>query len=382
MRRARLVLGVGISALVSASLAGAPTALATSHALSPRSLPADAHGSITGAGPHNGVPLVLVAWPKGKNYPVGHKLHLQVIGHATSSSSGTYSISPNVALPKGLHNLEILARSHMAVGAFGFPRKVTAQGTLVAVDGHGNPGPVTANIHMMALPKSERTPARSPLFTCSPIVTKTKEFGPRMVKVGGLYNLMTNGKMKEIYSAGASTTMGIGIGLPGGGFSAEGTFTQTTSTTEPFPTVKTKIVNEETPYTFGEYHVCQVSQVQPEVWVLGSRLQKAKAPQIDKCSLRFPKGQVITRQSGKAGTFSAGVSVVIEKDLAINLSAQSGYTQNVKIRYTFQAGGGYLCGSNNYPSASAWDVMEPCNTSGSCVKSLLGSPAGRTSRSR
>jgi hypothetical protein len=341
---------------------------------SPRMLPAYAHGSITGAGPHSGVRLVLVAWPKGSKVPVGHKVHLKIVGKATSSSSGTYAVHPSVVLPEGLHNLEVMARSSVAVGAFSFPRMIAKGGRALSVGGSASTGPVTANIHMMALPKSGQSPARTPAVACSPLAVKTKEFGPRWVSVGGLYDLMPNGQMKETYSAGASTTMGIGISIPGesGSFSVGGTFTQTASTSEPFKAVTGKIVNQQTPYTFGEYLVCFMSQVQPEVWVLGSHLQNTTAPLIDKCSTFLPQGTMITRQSGTAGTFSAGVSIA--KDIGIDLSAQSGYNRNVKIKYTFQAGGGYLCGSNNYASASRWVIMSPLPAT--------MRPAGRTSRSR
>src|SRR6185437_14568540 len=83
----------------------------------------------------------------------GGSVRRKVVGKATSSGSGSYAIHPSVTLPKGIHNLEVLAHSSVAVGAFSFPRKV-ARGALVAVDGSASTGPVTANIHMMALPKS------------------------------------------------------------------------------------------------------------------------------------------------------------------------------------------------------------------------------------
>jgi len=75
------------------------------------------------------VRLVLVAWPKGK-IRVGQKVNLQVIGRATSSSSGSYAIHSNVALSKGIHNLEVMARSSKDVGAFSFARRVARGGAL------------------------------------------------------------------------------------------------------------------------------------------------------------------------------------------------------------------------------------------------------------
>jgi hypothetical protein len=77
---------------------------------------------------------------------------------------------------------------------------------LVAVDGSASTKPVTANIRMMALPKSARRAAPQlgvPL--CAASSRKIKEFGLRMVDVGGLYSLMPDGKMQETYTAGSST---------------------------------------------------------------------------------------------------------------------------------------------------------------------------------
>lgn len=335
----------------------------------------EAHGSITGAGPHNGVRLELVAWPKGK-VRVGQTVHLQVVGKATSSSSGSYAIKPNVALPRGIHNLEVLARSRVAAGAFSFARKVARGGlAIVAIDGSASAGPVTANIHMMAIPKSARPTVPHPgIPLCAALSRKIREFGPTMVDVGGLYSLMIDGKMKETYTAGSNTTLGVGISISGdiGSFSAEGTFTQTSSGADKFPAVVGKIVNEQTPYTYGEYNVCGVlHQVQPEVWVTGGRTVNVTSPLPDKCG-HFRPGEVYTRMTGTAGTFTVGVD--LKKEIGINLSAQSGYNNNVSITYTFPSEGGFLCGSNNYPSASAWIIMDPVSN----TKHL----AGRTSRSK
>jgi len=114
----------------------------------------------------------------------GQKVDLKVIGKATSTSSGSYSIHPTVALPNGLHNLEVLARSRVAVGAFSFARKVVRGRALVAVDGSASSKPVTANIHMMALPKSAVSRLAVPICT---VPKKVRDLGVKWVNVGGLY---------------------------------------------------------------------------------------------------------------------------------------------------------------------------------------------------
>jgi hypothetical protein len=50
---------------------------------------------------------------------------------------------------------------------------------------------------------------------CAAISKKIWEYGPRMVDVGGLYSLMNDAKMKEKYTAGANTALGVGISVAG-----------------------------------------------------------------------------------------------------------------------------------------------------------------------
>lgn len=165
---------------------------------------------------------------------------------------------------------------------------------------------------------------------------------------------------KETYTAGSTTTIGVGVSvpLPGevGSFSAEeGTFTETSSGKEPFRIQHGTIVHMQSPYTFGEYRLCAMAQVQPEVWATGERAVMADPPSAVNCSGHFPKGGTFSRSTGTAGTFKAGVD--IKKVIGINLSVQSGYTNNVSITWTFPSGG-YLCGSNGLPSVAAWNVMD------------------------
>ena len=115
-------------------------------------------------------------------------------------------------------------------------------------------------------------------------------------------------------------------------------------------------------------------------------------PPIDKCGENLGNGGVYIRNTGTAGTFTAGVD--LKKVVGISLSAQSGYNKNVSIIYTAPSEGGYMCGSNNLPILAAWDLMSPCDNHGHCVASSAASirawarsrsashPAGRTRRSR
>lgn len=347
--------------------------------LSPRSLPTWAHGSITGAGPHNGVRLVLVAWP-GRKVRVGQKVQLQVVGKATSSGSGSYAIRSTVTLPKGLHNLEVLARSSAAVGTFSFARRVGRGGrALVAVDGSASTGPVEVNIRMMALPKSAVPAVPHPGLPCI-LPKKIREFGKKMVDIGGLYSIgMPRAEMVMTYAEGSTTTIGVDVSIPlaGDSFTAGGTFTETKTGTEGFTPQFGAEENMQTPYTFGEYNFCGViDQVQPETWATGQHTVTVLAPAAVKCSSHFPAGGTFTTSNETAGTFTAGVN--LKKEIGVNLSAQSGYNKDTSITWTFPHGGGYLCGTNNFPSLAAWNVMDVSSSGNPLPRPVKGrSPVKR-----
>jgi hypothetical protein len=89
------------------------------------------------------------------------------------------------------------------------------------------------------------------------------------------------------------------------------------------------------------------------------------------CSGHVPHGGIFTTSDEKAGTFSAGVD--LKKEIGINLSAQSGYNQNVAIKLTMGTGGGNFCGSNALPPKAQWVVMD---------QTPFGNPGPAASRSR
>ncbi len=121
----------------------------------------------------------------------------------------------------------------------------------------------------------------------------------------------------------------------------------------------------QTPYTFGEYSFCGVvNQVQPGAWVTGgSHAVTVIPPSAHKCSRRFHGGETFSTENETAGTFTAGVD--LKNEIGISLSAQSGYNKDTAITWKFPQGGGYLCGTNNYPSLAAWNVMDPSNVGNS-----------------
>lgn len=135
MRTARLVIGAGLSGLISASLVAAPTALATSHTSQP--LPyttssssassgvAVAGGTVTSASgtAMPGVTVDLYAWPSDAvllALKPGHLVPTTLLATATTSSAGKYMLRvpaaklKAAAVESGYANIEIFS----AVGGF------------------------------------------------------------------------------------------------------------------------------------------------------------------------------------------------------------------------------------------------------------------------
>lgn len=376
IRTRRLVISLPVAVLLTAALATAAAAESSAHASSsPRSLPTWAHGSITGAGPHSGVRLVLLAWPSQSvlaRTRVGQRVHTQVIATATSSSTGSYSLRPKVTLSRGIHNLQILARSSSAVGTFSFARRITRSGA-ASVAGSASSRSVAVNIRMRALPKSAM-PAVPHLPICI-TVRKTHEYGQKLVNVGGLYSLLFPAKMNMTYTAGATTSIEAAASYEGdfGSFSAGGTFTETASSKVHFPPETDETTdNMQTNFTFGRYSVCGLlHEVLPEKFAGGDNEVSLFPPGATHCT-HYNSNGGLTRTTGTAGTFKVGVS--FKKEIGIDLSAQSGYSKSLSTTWTFPAGG-YLCGSNDVDTLARWDVMDP--TSSGNPGQLKG---GRSSR--
>jgi hypothetical protein len=257
------------------------------------------------------------------------------------------------------------------VGTFAFPRKIVRRGralVAVAVNGGASSQPVTANIHMMALPKAEQLTARGHPSVCSPsFIVKTQDLGLKWVDIGGLYSIgIAHAKAQMTYTKGASTTISIGVSVPftNGSIEAGGTETETKTGTEGFTPQLEPEENMQTKFDFVKISVrfkgCRggYTDVEPTEWATGQHEVIVKPPgTVQKnCGGKVPRGGTFGTKDETAGTFSAGVD--LKKEIGINLSAQSGYNKNVAITLTMGKGGGYFCGSNALLPKAQWVVMD------------------------
>jgi hypothetical protein len=178
---------------------------------------------------------------------------------------------------------------------------------VAALDGSASSRPVRVNIRMRALPRSavNRLPAVPHLPICTEFV-KTHEYGPKLVTVGGLYSLLFPAKMSMTYTAGSSTTIGVGVSFDGefSSFNAEGTFTETASAKVLFPPeVNETTDNMQTNYTFGQYNLCGLlHEVVPEKFATGDNEVSLFPPGATHC-IHYNPNAGLTRTTGTAGTF-------------------------------------------------------------------------------
>jgi len=138
---------------------------------------------------------------------------------------------------------------------------------------------------------------------------------------------------------------------------------------------------EQTPYSFGTYEGCGLSQVVAEAWATGEHHVFVQPPDFPfkNCGGNIGKNQSFTRKSGTAGTFKAGVN--LKKVIGIDLSAQSGYNKQVNIKYVAGPSGGFMCGTDGLPNDASFDVLSRCNGT-VCVPGGSGTGSVRADRPR
>ena len=138
---------------------------------------------------------------------------------------------------------------------------------------------------------------------------------------------------------------------------------------------------EQTPYRFGTYQGCGLSQVVAEAWATGQNKVFVQPPDFPfkNCGENIGKNQSFTRKSGTAGTFKAGVN--LKKVIGIDLSAQSGYNKQVNIKYVAGPSGGFMCGTDGLPNDASFDVLSRCNGT-VCIPTSSGTRSVRADRPR
>lgn len=333
--------------------AGSP-ALDTGHLADPSG------GSMAGA--------TVLAFPESQNVRVGQVL--APVSRATTDSAGNYTLrlpSAKWTQLRGLRNedyanVHVIAFYPDAVASYFTPVKLSARtaGSTTMVlrqlpAANASKARAAAEAAAQAAP-DEQVPAG-----CA--VQSRKVYANRPLVVGYKSTLTAShiNYAKYTYTSSASQTTGAGISFSGWntGFSADGSTTQTSGVTIPFPTITGASNNDMTVYStwyddylfcanpagYGDYYEYDMTfnSVNTEDGTPG-----APAVAAGKCSLEAPGVPIsYTQTTQTAWSGGANVSGVI----GINLKSQDGWTGSSALTYDLKVKAP-ICGVSNYPNGN------------------------------
>lgn len=181
-------------------------------------------------------------------------------------------------------------------------------------------------------------------------------YGAKNVQVGEGYTF-SGAKASLTYKNGADSTLGVAVSGTGksGSFSADGSASSSSSQTESeTPHSGAGGVKWTTEFVYDKYgYTCSGSgsyssyQARPRRFIGGANYISSTAPSSLPYCVYHSKGSATTIESSTAYKFGTGVG--ISGDIGINLTAQTGFTTDTTLTYSFYANG-HLCGTNDYPT--------------------------------
>jgi len=188
------------------------------------------------------------------------------------------------------------------------------------------------------------------------------QYNKRRVVLGQIYHYRRGVTSRFHYSVGSSSSLGYGIKLAGSNasWSQGGTVTHwSDSVTSWRPRTGTTKTVYYTAYDYGLYW-CNVAplkfawQVMPNGYSGGANAYRTShRPSTPHCTIRNERGAQITVSRNRNTTWSNGVSLT--SVIGIDVSSRSGYSNDVKMAFTFTIRGRKVCGSRDSPA----DVSDP-----------------------
>jgi hypothetical protein len=282
----------------------------------------------------------------------GDRVPEQVVGTATSSASGQYSvtISNPAALRSsaddGLVNLQVMAFGNGSYATTGFSRKIVADG-LAPEFGKPVAGFAVAKLRLEPVkePNALKPPPCGTLYLI-------QNYGPKLTVVGGVYSTVNGNDMNLTYGTDAHSNIGFAVQGAGGGWSESGSFGYDSTGTVFFPPESNVTADvHETLYTFGEYGVvCGANEVKAQNEAGGTKTVGSDPPAAHFCT-PYEKNSGFSKANTEAFTFQGGVDLT--KTLGISLSANTGYSTTVTLTYTYPRAAAVACGTHDYPLSSA-----------------------------
>jgi hypothetical protein len=278
----------------------------------------------------------------------GDRVPQQVVGTATSSASGQYSvtISNPAALRSsaddGLVNLQVMAFGKGSYATTGFSRKIVAHG-LAPEFGKPVAGFAVAKLRLAPVkePNALKPPPCGTLYLI-------QNYGPKWTVVGGVYSTVNGNDMNLTYGTDAHSNIGFAVQGPGGGWSESGSFGYDATGTVYFPQESNITADvHETLYTFGEYGVvCGANEVKAQNEAGGTKTVGSDPPAAHICT-PYERNSGFSKANTEAFTFQGGVDLT--KTIGISLSANTGNSTTVTLTYTYPRAAAVACGTHDYP---------------------------------
>lgn len=318
-----------------------------------------------------GVPVSLLAWPKGTaRTRVGTVQAMPLLASTVSGRSGQFSLAVSTAGPllraarNGIVSLQVDTAGADGSVPVNFARSVQDRGGRLLVSPALRPGaaaaPARADLRLATDSISPGLAAQAPA-ACS--VHTLKNYGPRWVTVAEAFANVNGVKLDFTYSRDQSSSLGIGFSFSGkvGTFKADGTLNKSNTRGQRYPTLAGPwFAAYQTEFTYAKVSkICGGGRLSPRTTKLkyfvkatgyaggGRVVHLKKPPRATHCVFQ-EKGTAPFFSDSTAVTISAGVTIPA---LKLTLTAQTGYSDSAALTFTFTKNR-RLCGTNGDPGGT------------------------------
>jgi hypothetical protein len=318
---------------------------------------------VTGAPVLGGVRITLYAQPPQpvmRRLRVGERFYGKLVGTATTSASGAYTI--RVTYPEAITSSEYYGNVNLMVEAaepgwstfYGVPRKVVDNGTkLVSTVSDTSGAPAKATLALHRVSKSDASVGVVPATDDCWVLTT--DDGPVLDRIDGVWGEMDGVRKYLSYTAGSTSTVGIAEDADGSGWVSGNNGTTTVvsgSMTQPFPEKPdyTSVI-WRSEFEEGTFDSCEISAdiaSFPYGWNGGAYAETNSPPSATHCVYE-PATSDPQVGSTAAMTWSDGIS--LGSPINVSLSSVTGYTSTTAVTYSYTVNG-YFCGTRNYPGRS------------------------------
>lgn len=361
---------------------------------------------VTASGaPAAGKPVLLMAWPDNDvtdNLEVGDRVNLQPIAQATTTDTGAFTLRlPNnkVLAPFAgadhLVNFEVVADAGDQVGAYSFSRSYLGDGAYAQAPLLREPGdlPAQQGVAAAVTPAAAAAAAltQAPaaqmrvqlqtagtdadaeqpgsVATTEPVVQKgctttlVKNFGNKRGLVGQNYSTASYVWADFVYSAGASSTLGVGWSANGkfGTWKQSGTMSKSSHDYEGFSkTWGKRSAYRFTWFKYGKYHLqCTYGAGYSSWYETRTTSWAGGAESLDVSAV--PAGHCVPQEAGSAFTKHTTTAVKwtngadLSGTIGIDLSIRTGYSDAAKVHFHFNRHR-RLCGTGDVPAGHPYQL--------------------------